>query len=94
LEHGPMVLFSSSGPAVREGEASLPDLDCDSLIITSLRPESIYELNFGGLNISSNPAAVLPGVSAGTARVRANEKGIVRIERGELGNLRLRIAGI
>jgi hypothetical protein len=69
---------------------SLPDLACDALIITGLRPESMYELNLGGLNVSSSP--VLPGVSAGTQHVRSNTKGVVRIEGRGLGNLRLRIA--
>jgi hypothetical protein len=38
--------------------------------------------------------AVLPGVSAGTLRARANSKGILRLERRDLGNLRLRIARV
>jgi hypothetical protein len=94
LEGGPMVLFSSTSSLVSMGEASLPDLACESLIITSLQPDSLYELNFGGLNVSTSPAAVLPGVSAGTLRVRANSKGVVRVERRSLGNLRLRIAQV
>lgn len=94
FERGPMVLFSSAGPVINEGETSLPDLACNSLIITSLQPEAIYELNFGGLNVSPSPSAVLPGVSAGTLRLRANAKGIVRIEGRDLNNLRLRIARV
>jgi hypothetical protein len=89
-----MVLFSTVGSTVSTGEASLPDLACESLIITSLRPNAIYELNFGGLNVSSSPTAVLPGVAAGTLRVRSNAKGVLRVERRDLGNLRLRIASI
>jgi len=92
FERGPMVLFSGAGSALDVGEVSLPDLACDALIITGLRPESMYELNLGGLNVSSSPAAVLPGVSAGTQHVRSNTKGVVRIEGRGLGNLRLRIA--
>ncbi len=94
FEQGPMVLFSTAGSPVSAGEVSLPDLGCESLIITSLQPESVYELNFGGLNLSSSPAAVLPGVSAGTLRVRSNAKGVLRVERHDLGNLRLRIARV
>ncbi len=75
-----MVLFSSAGSAVAGGEVSLPDLTCESLILTSLQPESVYELNFGGLNVSASPAAVLPGVSAGTERIRTNSKGVLRVE--------------
>jgi len=94
FERGPMVLFSTEGSPGSAGEVSLPDLGCESLIITSLHPESVYELNFGGLNVSSSPAAVLPGVSAGTLRVRSNAKGVVRIERHDFGNLRLRVARV
>ena len=94
FERGPMVLFSTVGSTVSTGEASLPDLACESLIITSLRPNAIYELNFGGLNVSSSPTAVLPGVGVGTLRVRSNAKGVLRVERRDLGNLRLRIASI
>ena len=94
FERGPTVLFSSAGEVVHQGEVSLPGLASDSLLVTSLEPEAIYELNFGGLNVSDSPTAVLPGVSAGTLRVRANAKGIIRLERKELSELRLRIARI
>jgi len=92
FERGPMVLFSAARSTVSSGEVSLPDLSCGSLIVTGLQPESVYELNFGGLNVSSSPAAVLPGVSAGTEDVRSNSQGVLRVERREFGNLRLRIA--
>jgi len=52
----------------------------------------MYELNLGGLNATAVPAVVLPGVSAGTHRLRANSKGILRLENHDLKNLRLRIA--
>jgi hypothetical protein len=94
FERGPIVLFSTAGSMVTSGEVSLPDLDCDSLIITSLQPNCVYELSFGGLNISSSPAAVLPGVAAGTERLRANSKGVLRVERRDLANLRLRITRV
>jgi len=94
IERGPMVLFSTVGSMVSSGEISLPDLACESLIITSLQPNCVYELNFGGLNISSSPKAVLPGVAAGTERIRANSKGILRVERRDLANLRLRLVRV
>ena len=81
FEGGPMVLFSAASSMVSTGEVSLPDLACESLIITSLQPESVYELNFGGLNVPSSPEAVLPGISRGTFRVRTNSKGVLRVER-------------
>jgi heparin/heparan-sulfate lyase len=94
FERGPIALFSSAVSPVIRGEVSLPDLSCDSLIISSLHPDSVYELNFSGLNVSSSPAAIQPGVSAGTRQVRTNANGILRVEGQALGNLRLRIARV
>jgi heparin/heparan-sulfate lyase len=94
LEHGPIVLFSTTGSVANSGEVSLPDLACESLILTSLQPNAVYELNLGGLNVSSSPNAVLPGVATSTERIRANSKGILRIERRDLANLRLRFARV
>jgi hypothetical protein len=92
FERGPMVLFSTTRSSAELGEVSLPELACDSLLVTGLQPDSMYELNFGGLNVSPSPAAVLPGVSAGTQHIRSNAKGVLRVERRQFGNLRLRIA--
>ena len=94
IEHGPVVLFSTVGLNAATGEVSLPALSCSSLIITSLVPDSMYELNFGGLNASTVPGTVLPGVSAGTEKLRTNAKGVLRSERKDLANLRLRIARV
>jgi heparin/heparan-sulfate lyase len=92
FEHGPIVLFNGTGAAIAHAEVSLPDLNCESLILTGLQPDAVYELNLGGLNATSLPGGVLPGVSAGTERLRANSKGILRMARPNLKNLRLRIA--
>jgi hypothetical protein len=94
IERGPMVLFSTDASRVSSGEVSLPDLGCKSLIITSLQPNSVYELNFGGLNLSSSAHAVLPGVAVGAEWFRANSNGVLQAERRDLVNLRLRIAGV
>jgi hypothetical protein len=95
FEGGPAVLFSTAAASeVTAGEVSLPDLGCDSLLITSLQPDSVYELNFAGLNISPSASAVQPGIPVSMLRVRANDKGIVRVDVQRLGNLRLRIARV
>lgn len=93
-EHGPAVLFCSEGSVLNRGEVSLPDLGCDSLILTSLHPESIYELSFSGLNVSDSPTAALPGVLTDVVRIRSNNKGVARIEKQHFDNLRLRIARV
>ena len=91
-EDGPVVLFSASGSVLDAAEVSLPDVRCDRLIMTGLQPNSVYEVNLGGLNVSSSPTAVLPGISVGTHRVRSNSKGILVIQQPHLANLRLRIS--
>ena len=93
-EGGPFVLFGTSGSQTSAGEVSLPDLACDSLIVTILQPEAIYELSFSGPNVSKSPASVPPGILADLVRLRANSKGVLRVEKPHLGNLRLRIARI
>jgi hypothetical protein len=93
-EGGPFVLFSTSDSASQGGEVSLPGLTCDSLIVSGLQPDTVYELSFTGPNVSSSPAAVLPGVLAHMLRLRSNSKGVLRLEKKNLGNLRLRFARI
>jgi hypothetical protein len=73
---------------------SLPDLACDSLIASGLLPDAVYELSFTGPNVSSSPAAVLPGVLAEMLRLRTNSQGVLRLEHSRLGNLGLRIAPV
>jgi heparin/heparan-sulfate lyase len=92
-EAGPFVLFSTLDSAAQEGEVSLPDLACDSLIASGLLPDTVYELTFTGPNVSS-PAAVLPGVLADMLRVRTNSQGVLRLDRPHLRNLRLRITRV
>jgi hypothetical protein len=94
FESGPAVVFSTAASEIDRGEVSLPELGCDTLLITSLRPDSVYELNFAGLNIPPSPSSVQPGIPVSTLRLRANDKGIVRVDVRRLGNLRLRIARV
>jgi hypothetical protein len=94
FEHGALVLFSSIGPGVINGEASLPDLAFDSIIITGLEPNAVYEIDYGGLNVAASPNAVLPGVQVATERLRVNSKGILKMAGDKRRNLRMRVARI
>jgi len=94
FEHGPIVLFNCTANPISDWEASLPNLGTNALIITGLHPEALYEINLNGLNVSSPPDSVLPGVSAGIQRLRSNGKGVLRIDRNDLQNLRLRLLRI
>jgi heparin/heparan-sulfate lyase len=94
FESGPVVVFSTTDFEITTGEVSLPDLGCDWLLITGLQPDSVYELNFAGLNIAASPVAIQPGIPVSMLRIRSNEKGIMRVDVKRLGNLRLRIARV
>lgn len=94
FESGPVVMFSSTGEAIDHAEVSLPSPKCDSLLLTGLSPEAIYELSFSGLNVTDAPEATLPGVLTDVFRARANAKGILRVENRHFENLRLRIARV
>jgi hypothetical protein len=94
FDGGAAVLFSSSGQDIRQAEVSFPSLHCDSLLVTGLSAESLYELSFSGLNVSDSPDATLPGVLKSVLHVRANAKGVLRIENQQFENLRLRIAAV
>jgi hypothetical protein len=94
FERGPIVLFSVASSRLHDGEVSLPDLACSSLLITSLVPNAVYEVNFTGLNVSTSPSAVPPGAPAQLLRLRANEKGILLVDVRQLGNLSLHIERI
>jgi hypothetical protein len=92
VEGGPVILFGSTGSIVIGGEVSIPDVACKSLIVAGLKPESHYQVNLNGLNVSASPVATLPGVSAGVRTSRSNSKGILRIEGIDLRSVRLRLA--
>ena len=94
FENGPVVLFGASGNAIDHAEVSLPGLACDSLLLTDLQPESVYELSFSGLNVSDSPDATLPGVLTSVFQERANANGVLRIENRHLENLRFRVARV
>jgi hypothetical protein len=93
-EQGPCVLFATSDSASRGGEVSLPELACTSLTVSSLQPNTVYELRFYGPNVSSSPTAALPGVETELLRVQTNTHGILRLDKTLSGNLRLRITGL
>jgi len=68
-ENGPAILFNATGAPITNAEASLPDVPCDSVILTGLQANATYEIHLGGLNVTNVKDAVLPGVSAGTERL-------------------------
>jgi hypothetical protein len=93
-ESGPFALFAKSGSTAVGGEVYLPNLACDSLIVSGLQPDTVYELSFTGPNVAESPASPLPGVLIDMLRIRSNSKGVMRLERHQCGDLNLRIARV
>lgn len=93
-EKGPCVLFATSDSARNGGEVSLRDAALTSLAISSLHPNGFYELSLFGPNVSSSSKDALPGVLIWSGRERANDKGILWLDRNLEGNFRLRIAPV
>jgi Heparinase II/III-like protein len=90
-ELGPCVVFATSDSAKCDGEISLPDVACHDLLVTGLKPDSVYELSFTGPNVTSSTSAALPGVLVNQERIRANHHGILRVEKSPVKNTRVRI---
>jgi hypothetical protein len=81
LDQGPCVLFATSESASRGGEVSIPEIECTSLIASSLEPNTVYELRFYGPNVSTSPAAALPGVETVQFRITTNRSGVLRLDK-------------
>jgi heparin/heparan-sulfate lyase len=69
VQGGPAILFGTAGPAIAEGEVALPSFGGEALLITSLQPDSAYEVN--GRRVTSN--------GKGTVRMDPIPQGRVRI---------------
>ena len=93
-ESGPFVLFSTSDTTF-SGRGSIV-AGSGVRFAHHFRPAARYGLRaqFHGPNVSSSPTAALPGVLVDLLRLRANSKGVLRLENAHLRNLRLRIARI
>ena len=91
-DRGPGMLFATSDSAPESGEVSVGDISVQSLTVSGLKPNLVYELSFSGPNIAASPKAVPPGVLTGIRRERTNEKGVLRLDERLEGNSRLRIA--
>jgi len=90
-EQGPCVLFTASESASSGGEVSLPEIQCTSLMVVSLQPNTVYEVRFYGPNVSSSSAAALPGVETDHVRIATNSSGVLRLDKTIPGNLRIHI---
>jgi hypothetical protein len=93
-ESGPFALFAKSDSAALGGEVYFPNLACESLIVSGLQPDTVYELSFTGPNVAVSPESALPGVLIDMLRLRSNSKGLMRLDRPCCGDLNLRIARV
>ncbi len=91
VDGGTIALFSTAGPALHEAEATVPEMNCNQLVISSLAADTLYELNLSGPNIAS-ATSIAPGIPIRTITGRTNDKGILRLALASPGNVRLRLS--
>src|SRR5699024_2405050 len=88
------ALFATSDVPLVAAEVTIPDVPFQTLIATSLLPNTMYELQATGPNIASSASTEPPGTSVRSIQVRTNENGVLRLETPGLGNVRLRITTV
>ena len=92
IEGGTVVLFATTDDVVVDGEATIPNVETASLLISGLKPHATYELQMTGGRANWR-GGLFNGVPGGTFTARANDSGVLFVPfKGEKdGRLRLRI---
>ena len=91
LESGPAALFNTGPAPILEAEVTLPDLKCKELFVPGTKEDALYEVTFGGPNITTPTSIAPPGVIAKTNHLRANDKGVLIVPLGGEHHARLRL---
>lgn len=89
LEQGPCVIFATSESAKHGGEVSLPQIQCTSLIASSLQPNTVYEVRLYSPNVSSSSSSAPPGIQTEQWRVRTNDSGVLTLDQPLNGERRI-----
>jgi Heparinase II/III-like protein len=91
FESGPAALFNTGPAPILEAEVTLPDLKCKELFIPGTKEGALYEVTFGGPNITTPNSIAPPGVTAKTNYLRANDKGVLIVPLSGEHHARLRL---
>jgi hypothetical protein len=90
FESGSMALFNTAISPLTEGEVTLPAMDCKQLYISGLHENALYEIIFGGPNITTAESVAGPGIAVKTLHLRSNEKGLLSIALQDSHTVRMR----
>jgi hypothetical protein len=76
---GTLALFATSDSPVISGEATVPDVESETLIVTGLKPEAKYQLDLTGGKTKTWGGGLFQGVHLWTATADTDRSGILRI---------------
>jgi Heparinase II/III-like protein len=95
IEGGMVTLFATTEEVVSEGEATIPDVETESLLISGLKPHANYQLQMTGGRANWR-GGLFNGVPAGMFIGTANDKGVLFVPfKGQKdGRLRLRMLAV
>ena len=90
FESGPMALFNTGSSPLLEGEVTLPAIACSELLAFGLRENALFEISFGGPNITTPTSIAAPGIAVKTQHLRSNENGVLALTLDNGHSARLR----
>jgi hypothetical protein len=90
FESGPMALFNAGPSPLLEGEVTLPAIACTELLAFGLKENALFEITFGGPNITTPTSIAAPGIAVGTQHIRSNDHGVLALALDNGHSARLR----
>jgi hypothetical protein len=91
FESGPIALFNTGPAPILEAEVTLPALTCKEILVLGTKEDTLFEVTFGGPNITTPTSIAPPGVAVKTDRIRSNGKGVLTLALGCTHTARLRL---
>jgi hypothetical protein len=77
-------------PRSLEGEVTLPAIACSELLAFGPRENALFEISFGGPNITTPTSIAAPGIAVKTQHLRSNENGVLALTLDNGHSARLR----
>jgi len=74
-----LALFATAEVPVVSGEVTVPDIDCETLITTGLKPESKYELTLTGGKTKTWGGGLFQGVRLWSTTADTDRAGVLRV---------------
>jgi len=95
IEGGTVSLFAMTDGGITEGEATIPDVETEKLLITGLKPHAKYELQMTGGRANWR-GGLFNGVPGGSFTGSANGSGVLHVPfKGHKdGRLRVRMLSL